>query len=65
MEKTCDRLTSEKSELVLKNTRMSDELAGMQRRFDAATASLLARQTALKNEIENSNRNLRAVVEGL
>ena len=53
MEKTCDRLTSEKSELVLKNTRMSDELAGMQRRFDAATASLLARQTALKNEIEN------------
>ena len=65
LEKTCDRLTSEKSELVLKNTRMSDELAGMQRRFDAATASLLARQTALKNEIENSNRNLRAVVEGL
>ncbi len=65
LEKTCDRLTSEKSELVLKNTRMSDELAGMQRRFDAATASLLARQTELKRRIEDSDRNLRAVLEGL
>ena len=65
LEKTCDRLTSEKSELVLKNTRMSDELAGMQRRFDAATASLLARQTELKRRMEDSDRNLRAVLEGL